>query len=241
MLNHHNQSGVILPTVLWIVLICLVVAANYAADVRLSIKTLSNTKDAVSLNYAARAGIYVGLSNVLLDNRNQFPTIDQQVFTGKLDGKQIRVKAESEMSSVSLNQVDEDRIASILTANGIEASYAVNIAQRILDWRDKDNQSRTNGMEDHDYYAAGYKYGSKDGAFDDFEELKLVSGVDEPIFRILNENLTLYPMSANKIIRLTSEASQPGSTKRYRVVAVIHLTGDKYKPYRFIKWSAGAG
>ena len=230
-----------MPTVLWIVLICLVIAANYATDVRLSIKTLSNTKDAVSLNHAARAGIYVGLSNVLLDNQNRLPTIDQQVFKGILDGMQIKVKAESEMSSFSLNQIDEDQITSILTTNGVESSYAMNIAQRILDWRDKDNQSRVNGMEDHDYYAAGYKYGSKDKAFDDFEELKLVSGVDELIFRILNDNLTLYPMSANKIIRLTSEARQPGSSKSYRVVAVIHITGDKYKPYRFIKWSAGTG
>jgi type II secretory pathway component PulK len=96
-------------------------------------------------------------------------------------------------------------------------------------------------MEDYDYYASGYKYGSKDKPFEDFEELKLVSGVDETVFQILKNNLTLYPMSANKIVRLTSEATQPDTSKTYRIVVVVHLTGDNYKPYRFIKWSSGSG
>lgn len=240
MLNHNKQSGVILPTVLWIVLICLVVAANYATDVRLSIKTLANTKDTVTLNYAARAGIYVGLSNLLQDNRNTSSAQGEWIYNGKLDGSLLRVNAKSEVSSLALNQVDEDQIVSILSSNGIEASYAMSIAQRIIDWRDKDSQSRSDGMEDYDYYASGYKYGSKDEPFADFEELKLVSGVNETIFQILKNNLTLFPISANRIIRLSSEAIQPDTSKSYRIIAVVHLTGDKYKPYRFIKWSAGS-
>lgn len=240
MFTHKKQTGVVLPTVLWIVLICLVVTANYATDVRLGIKTLKNTKDTVKLNYSARAGIYIGLSKLLQDNIDTIHSNHQKVFNGRLEGNYLTVNAASEVSAFSLNQIDEEQLVSILLNNDIKLSEAMSITDRIIDWRDKDNQPRPNGMEDQDYYSAGYKYGSKDQPFSDFEELKLVSGVNETVLRVLKNNLTLYPISAYRIIRLTSEAKQPNSSKRYRIVAVVHLTGDKYKPYKFLKWSAGS-
>lgn len=239
-IDHKKQSGVVLPTVLWIVMICLVVSTSYSTNVRVNIKILANSKDAMILNYAARSGLYVALSTLLKNNGKYQYGFKGHVFNGVLNDRLLRVKVQPEISDLSINQIDESQINLILTRNGVNSTEALNVAQKIIDWRDKDNQRHPNGMEDRDYYAAGYKYGCKDEVFMDFEELKLVSGVNEQILYVLKQNLTLYPMSANKVIRITSDAMEQDGKKKVRIIAVIQLTWDKRKPYKIIKWSSSS-
>jgi general secretion pathway protein K len=235
--TYKKQSGVVLPAVLWIVMACLVVTASYSSNIKLSIGSLSNSKDSMVLAYAARAGVYVALSELLEQAKDYSFSVKDKDFTKVINGKFINVTMQSQNSMLAINQATDSQIQFLLKQNGVVSGLASTISQRILDWRDTDSLRRVNGMEDNDYYAAGYKYGAKDKPFEDIEELKLVKGVDESIFRILSENVTLYPASVGKVVTFDSSALDRNTNKKARIIAVIQLSGNNNQPYRILKWS----
>ena len=236
MISINKHSGIVLPTVLWVMVACLVVLMSYSSNIRINIKILEHAKEKTYLHYTARSGIYIGL-NMLLTNRNNYQANSgDTLFVGSINGRRVNVKAKSEASYLSINQINEKQIVNLLTKHGVGYSDAIATSQKIIDCRDKDNVRHPNGMEDADYYASGYKYGCKDNRFVDFEELKLIDGVDDRILYILKQNSTLYSNRSNKIVRLTSEAMDKEGKSRSRITAIAQVTSDNYKPYKIIKW-----
>lgn len=236
MASINKNSGIVLPTVLWVMVACLVVLMSYSSNIRTNIKILTHAKEKTYLYYTARSGIYIGLNMLVTNKSNYQDYTGHNLFNGSINGRRINVKAKSEVSLLSINKINEKQIVNLLTNYGVDYSDAIATSQRIIDCRDKDNIRHPNGMEDADYYASGYKYGCKDERFVDFEELKLVNGVDEKIFYILMQNSTLYSNQSSKIIRLTSEAIGKEGKSRLRITAIAQITSDNYQPYKIIKW-----
>lgn len=232
--NIKRQSGVVLPTVLWIVMACLTVTASYSASIRQSISSLSNSKTSLALGYAARSGLYIALSQLLMEKNKYLE--NSNIFESVVGENSIKVTVESERNKLFINQASIRDIEILLTTSGIEFSQASLVSHRIVDWRDSNKIRSENGMEDNDYYDAGYKYGAKDKAFSDLEELKLISGIDDKIFQILNNNLSLYSSRNGNVFTLTS-VSTDAQKNKVELVAVVKLTGNKNKPYRILKWS----
>ena len=79
------------------------------------------------------------------------------------------------------------------STNGGQSDRKIDeILQAILDWRDRDDLTRTNGAEDDEYKNAGYDYGAKNGPFNNVEELRLVMGVTDELYRKIAGVLTVY-------------------------------------------------
>jgi general secretion pathway protein K len=62
----------------------------------------------------------------------------------------------------------------------------------LLDWRDADDDTRTQGAERRQYKQAGLFYSPSNAAFQSLEELQLVLGMNERIFSAIRPFITVY-------------------------------------------------
>ena len=100
--------------------------------------------------------------------------------------------------------MDEERKININTASmpilqalfqeraGLTPSQTKEIADSIIDWRDKDNNRRENGAENEYYQSLPQAYSCKNSNFDVLEELILVKGIKPDIFYAVKDFITLY-------------------------------------------------
>ena len=77
-------------------------------------------------------------------------------------------------------------------AIGLDERQALTLADRIVDWRDRDSDPRPDGAEDQDYNSSGLPYGAKDRKFETVGELQQVLGVDRRIYRAAAPALTVH-------------------------------------------------
>jgi Type II secretion system (T2SS), protein K len=101
-----------------------------------------------------------------------------------VDGMDVLVRVEKEATKTNLNQANDaqirDKIIQWLGEDRFDE--AEQLADAILDWRDPDDLTRTNGAEADDYEAQGLDYGPSNGPFNMLTELLLVRGVTRELF-----------------------------------------------------------
>ena len=66
----NKSRGIVLPTVLWITILIIVIAGNYASAVHLNTKAVDNIKTAMMLKYDAISGVYIALEKLLSEASN---------------------------------------------------------------------------------------------------------------------------------------------------------------------------
>jgi hypothetical protein len=100
------------------------------------------------------------------------------------DDMEILVRVGKEGRKTNLNQASDaqvrDRIIQWMGKDRFDE--AEQVADAILDWRDPDDLTRTNGAEADDYEARGLDYKPSNGPFNLLTELLLVKGVTGELF-----------------------------------------------------------
>lgn len=233
------QSGVVLPTVLWITLVSIVMAAGYSATVRLNTRTFLHVREAVALKHAASAGVYTALERLLNNSAVRPAFAGRDSYSLQLADTRIHVSIEPEWSKVSLNKASAGQLQAAIMNAGIDGNSASVLAQRIVDWRDRDSFRSVNGMEDEDYYGMGRHFGAKDSAINDLQEVNMIAGMSAEIFRAIEPGLTVYDSSAGNIVTVRSRAVS--ATGEATVKAIIRLTRSSGKPYSVLKWYYNEG
>lgn len=99
-------------------------------------------------------------------------------------GVDLWVKVDSEADRININSAPDSRIRQkIQELLGEErADEADELANAILDWRDKDTLVRVNDTEEAFYRAQGLAYTPSDGPFNVLNELILVKGMTRDLF-----------------------------------------------------------
>jgi general secretion pathway protein K len=106
------------------------------------------------------------------------------------DGATIDVSLTEETGKINLNHAGDDILDRLLTSAGVVASEKAALVDAILDWRDGDNTPRPYGAEDSEYAFRGH--GARDGLFVTVDELRLVLGMTEAVFQLINGQLTVF-------------------------------------------------
>jgi general secretion pathway protein K len=102
-----------------------------------------------------------------------------------------RVTVERERGRIDLNTADERLVLALFASNGWKQPQAREMAARIADWTDADDEPREYGAEVADYFAAGRPYGPRNGPFESVEELRQVLG-SEAISPAIVDAVTVY-------------------------------------------------
>ena len=235
-LSISKNRGIVLPTVLWITILTIAVAGNYASAVHLNTRAVGNIKTAMTLKYDAISGIYIALSRLLSDASNG--NIKYEV---SINSNNVEIEVRSERMKTNLNAANASQLGNTFIDAGISPDIAEVLSDRIIDWRDPDHSTLQYGMEDREYFDSGKNYGAKDKRFEDLVELMLIADIDKGMFERISSYFTIYNKAAGKLFTLTSRANNSAGDKAYVVKTVVQITYQPNKPYRILKWQYNQG
>lgn len=94
---------------------------------------------------------------------------------------------------LNLNTAPEAVLNSLLRrTGGLNEDEAMMAAEAIEDWRDKDQEPRPHGAESFYYLGLEDAYESKDGPFENVEELRLVRGMTPDVYERVAPLVTVF-------------------------------------------------
>ncbi len=188
----YYQKGVALVLVLWIALLMSVIAGSYALSARTEYVQARMEFGRAQARFMAEAG----LNRAVFEMRNPDPETrwiaDGRPYKMQLDEAEIEIKITDESGKIDLNQASEELLVGLFASVGIEFDEAFEFVDKIMDWKDADEEVRLNGAEDGDYFSAGYAYGAKDAPFDTVPELVQVMDIDYDLYLKLEPAITVY-------------------------------------------------
>ena len=187
-----RQRGLALVIVIWILTLMTLMAGSFAMSMRressISYALIASAK---ALALAERSVILAefNLSQNDLELRWRADGTIYEII-GPESRTRIRIFAES--GKVDLNTSNEQQLAAVLSAAVDSDWQQQELLNAILDWRDADDDTRTQGAEKRQYRLAGLAYGPSNAAFQSIEELQLVLGMNNAIFEFLQPFVTVY-------------------------------------------------
>lgn len=191
-----RQQGLALVIVIWILTLLTLMAGSFA----LSMRRESSVAYAVSSNAKALA---LAESGIQLAEFNMSQTVPELRWLAngtiyEIIGKEsrMRIRIFSEAGKVDINMAGEEQLAAVLKSAVPDDWERQHLLNAILDWRDADEDTRTQGAEKRQYKLAGLSYGPSNAAFQSLEELQLVLGMSEAVYNAIQPYITVYSSAA---------------------------------------------
>lgn len=208
----HEERGAALILVLWVTLLLTMIAAAFAASVRVEGRAALNAREEAQAQALAVAGFNQAVAELmgewdynaltedgqtalvrLAGGQASSPQSGPAVREGKLGQGRFRYRVLDEERRINVNLADRKTLIRLLEGVGIASGAERDIvADSILDWIDEDSLHRLNGAEDNYYRGLTPSYGAKNGPMDSIEELRLVRGVTPEIYQLLAPYLTVW-------------------------------------------------
>jgi len=224
----RRQQGMALIVVLWLIVLLSIMAAGHARNVHTDTKLVSRQVEVAKARGLAEAGINHVILEMLADNSTNEIPIDGTVFAIDVYDTTVTLAVRKASGLVDLNAANPDLLDAVLEACGVEVGRRPELIDAILDWRDGDELTHLNGIEDKDYLAAGLPWTSRDDAFVSIDELKYLPGVDQGLFERMAPLVTVYSGRAG----IDIENAPP--------IMVTTLAGDQISPAMQRDGGAGA-
>ncbi len=225
----HNQQGVALLMVLFILVLLSTLAVYTAEDENIAIRRAENQRDMAQAYQVALAGelwVAKALERDLLNAPSgvdylgdEWALLDSQLVT--VEDGQMAVQAIDESGKFNLNNlligkmVDKpgtgsatstpERVESVwyrlFTRLLTNLGLEQELADAVVDWVDKDDErTEPDGAEDSVYLSASSPYLAANQPFFSISELARVEGFDEDVLAILRPNITALPVDSKKAI-----------------------------------------
>ncbi len=185
-----NQRGFALVTVLWALVLLGGIALVFGAGIRQSAMTVHNLGDRAELAAATDAGFALALERLLTANTAEIET--EGTWFCRFNDTDLAMTIVDEAARLDLNALSESLAAALLEEIGLSADDSRDIAARILDYRDADDELRTGGAEAAAYQQAGSPFRPKNEAFDTVEELGRVLEMTPAVIDLLRPVLTVH-------------------------------------------------
>lgn len=138
-------------------------------------------------------------------------------------------------SRLQLNRATEADVRRLLVALRFDASDADRLAQRILDWRDRDTFRRARGAERDDYLRTGARVLPGNEDFTRVDDLRDVDGVTREIHARITPHLTVFGTGQVNLNSASAPVlhSLPGLGAE--VIALILRSRDAGRPLRSLE------
>jgi general secretion pathway protein K len=187
-----RQRGIALVAVLWITMLLAVVAASFASSTRTEGRLAFNLAENAKAEALADGAVHRAVKGLLeVDPKRVWRAGGRSRRLHYGDGR-VTVRIDDEDAKIDLNNAPAEFLAGLLEAVGLEPEAAEVLADRIVDFRDEDDQPEPLGAEDPEYLAAGLAQGSADRPFVAVTELMQVLGMTEELFRRLRRHVTVF-------------------------------------------------
>ena len=183
-----GRRGLVLVLVLWVLVVMMAIIAVVSQTSRLNMKMATSAVDELRCKWACRAGteMAIGLlnedlraSDCLLD---LWSDNDQDYNNVQLERCAYSVRVADEAGKLNVNTAAKEQLMAL-------PYMEEDIADAILDWRDRDKNPRTAGVETGYYETLPIPYIARDGPFVTIRELLEVKGVTEELLYGEDTNL----------------------------------------------------
>jgi general secretion pathway protein K len=212
--RRDSERGVALLLVLWIFMILTVIVAQFSRAMRDDAVTTHNLAEETSARAVALAGMSRAIYSSLRMREQSIEAEDtddeEEGQVGVDDGSapfeywlpdgawhedaygggRFKVRLTDEGGKIPLNRADEYLLRRVFQNLGFDTDAQEEMADAIMDWRDRDVLARLNGAEEEYYLGLRPPYRPKDGPFDAVDELLAVRGMTrELVFGPQDEGL----------------------------------------------------
>jgi general secretion pathway protein K len=207
-----NQKGIALMIVLWVLVLLMALATEFAFSMKMEVNTTRNYKEDTESYYLAKAGLNLALAELFKNasfhsihseygwitgnpvkvsnpNTDSLPEDGIEAFDIvnrtdiKLGNGTFTYKITDENGKISINSATKKMLNQLLAYSGVKEKIDQDtISDSILDWIDSDKNHRINGAEDDYYRTQRPPYYAKNRKLENLSELLKVRGVTEEIF-----------------------------------------------------------
>jgi general secretion pathway protein K len=196
--HSHKRPGFALMAALWLVV--LVGVTGYELSIHSRTRRLAVANSLEEVQAAGAADGALETVRASLEYRLAYP-LDARDPWGNLrfvNGDTIRMGDERAVARafdagarLQINRATEDDVRRLLFGLDIDAGQADRLAQRIMDWRDRDTFRRGRGAERADYLRAGARTLPGDRNFTRVAELRDVDGMTPETYALVAPHITV--------------------------------------------------
>ncbi len=206
--RHNNQSGIALMVVLWVLVLLIALATEFAYSMKGEVNATKNFKEDIEAYHIAKAGINLAMAEILYPASFHAFHKDYGLVSGKLISQVKKEKPEinttpyriplrrniqfgrgiitytleDENKKIPINRTTRDILVKVLTLAGVETGENKDIiADSILDWIDTNKNHRLNGAENEFYQNLIPPYFPKNAPIENIDELIKIRGINKSI------------------------------------------------------------
>lgn len=183
-----RRRGLALVAVLWAVAALMITATGLLYAVRSELRSVASFREMATAGALAEGGIVLAARELAaaqkLDRLIRSEIAFEQVT--------IAIRVVPLTGLIDLNTAAEPLLTALIEVAGVDRGRAAQLAQRIIDWRDADDQPQPDGAEDAAYAAAGSAFRTRGGPFSSTEDLLQVLGVDFDLYERLRSLVTVH-------------------------------------------------
>lgn len=187
-----RQRGIALIMVLWGVAALSLLVGRFTADTTTQTNLARNIVASAQAEALADAGVHRMILELAKPDGLRRVRLDGTAYRWVFDGGEVLLRVEDERGKIDLNAAADDILRALLASAGLSAADAAILADRVIDFRDRDSEPLAGGAEDADYLAAGLLYRAKDAPFEAVDELESVLGMTGLLFARLAPAVTVF-------------------------------------------------
>lgn len=181
MATKDDKKGLVLVAVLWVIVVLMALVATIGRNSRLDMKVSMLTTEKLRCKWACRAGIETAIGVLNEDTRESdsitdlWSDNDEDFNDILLEKCRFNVRVVDEASKLNINTITKEQLLAL-------PDMVEEIADAIIDWRDKDDTPSAAGAEAGYYENLPFGYMTRNGPFRTIRELLLVKDVTEELF-----------------------------------------------------------
>ncbi len=209
----HNQRGVALLATMMAVALMTILIVDFTNSTSISYRSAANQANQLRAYYLARSAVQVGIALLADDVRKSALTNQPRVDSLQslwalplpplpIGGGWAQLSIIDEARKININQLVgpngqvnqpfNDTMTRLLTILGIDPTQ---VLPAIVDWLDPDSIDSPGGAESDYYLRLVPPYEARNGPMPTIGDLRLIKGIDETMFRRLENFITVTPSS----------------------------------------------
>ncbi|HEY8158688.1 MAG TPA: type II secretion system protein GspK [Methylobacter sp.] len=192
-----KSGGFALVLVLWVLSLLTIMAGSFALSMRREAGIVAGSSNNAQAVAVAESGLAIAELMVMSPDQQQRWHTDGSIYQIDYPDSKVRIRLLSEAGKVDLNRADEALLRELMLRAPVDEELQTKLLNAILDWRDTDDLVRINGAEKEEYKKAGLSYQPRNKPFQSVDELQMVLGMNEQIFKWLQNLVTVHSEQTN--------------------------------------------
>jgi len=187
-----RQKGFALVLVLWVLSLLTIMAGSFTLSMRRETSIIAGIRNHAQAMAVAESGIAMAEMMLLNPDQNKRWRPDGSIYQITSADAKVRIRLLSETGKIDINKADQALLQGLMTHAPVEEEQQTRLVGAILDWRDSDDLVHIEGAEKKEYHDAGLSYQPRNKPFQTIEELQMVLGMNESVYKWIEPLVTVY-------------------------------------------------